>query len=223
MDKAKRKKAQDYILDMVKKIAKGPDNYNLYKTLFDNMSDKEFHEFMVRLRDKKITLSVIVPHNDSVKISVENNFKVAKSIGLEFFQHLSFGANGDIPAYITPNKYLVYKLPIKRAAQLLTKKISIPEDDQSINVMTGQVTGKSKSSKLTLPEIQILIGLGLNESIKELVKIRGGDQGAANAYNNLLYKQGYATQEQIEQYSTGVVSTKTLRNFLLGAHIRSSL
>lgn len=224
MANAKRKKVEEYIVKYIGKITHGDEkNMNLYKDLFKSMNDKEFDDFMVKLRDKKITLSIIVPNGGDVKVTVKNNFKVAKEIGLEFFQHLKMGASNDMPAYTTPNKYLVYKLPVRRAAQLLSKKISIPKDDKTIDSLTGQVTGKSQSSKLTLPELQILIGMGMKDSVKELMKTRGGDLGEANALNKLLYKNGQVSQAMTGMYSTGVKSTKTLKQFLNAMHIRSTL
>jgi len=84
----KRKQAQEYILKYIDKIARGGQNKKLYEDLFKRMTDSDFHDFMVKLKNKEVTLAVIVPHDDSVKVDMENNFKIAKEIGYEFFQHL---------------------------------------------------------------------------------------------------------------------------------------
>ena len=62
---------------------------------------------------------------------------------------------------------------------------------------------------------------GLEDTLKELMKIRGGDNGSLNAMNKMLYTQGSASQDQVNQYQTGVTSTKTLKMYFLGMHIRS--
>ncbi len=219
-----RKNAEEFILKYIGKIVTGNENINLYKELFSNMSDKEFHLFMEDLRDRKTTLSIIVPNgNKNIKVNVENNFKIAKELGFDFFQRLKISGSKELPDYITPNKFLIFKLPIKRASQLLSKKVSIPEDDRSIDILTGQVTGKSRASKITLPELQLLIGMGMKDSVRELVKVRGGDIGANNAANAMLYKQGQASQRDIEQFSTGVISTKSLKAYFNSMHIRNTL
>jgi len=218
---AKRKSAQEYILKYVDKIAPGGQNKELYSDLFKAMTDKEFDLFMGRLRDKKITLSVIVPHDGSVKVTVENNFKVAKEIGYEFFQRLNITDPNTGDTYLTPNRYLVYRMPVRRAAQLLTKKISVPKGNKKLDLLTGQVANGSKASKITMPEIQMLSGMGLNDTLRELLKYRGGDIAASNAMTNALYKNGRVDADLLEQYSSGVVATQTLKNYLLGAHIRS--
>lgn len=217
----KRKKAQEFILKYVDKIAPGGINKKLYTDLFDSMTDKKFDDFMVGLRDKTITLCIIVPHDDSVKVSVKRNLAIGKELGYEFYQRLWVVDPGTGEKYLTPNRYLVFRLPIRRAAQLLSKGISIPKDNKHINMLTGQVSGPSKSSMLTMPETQLLSAMGLKHTTTELMKYRGGDMGAKNALTNILYKHGRVDGATLDQHSTGVVSTKTLKYYLLGAHIRS--
>ena len=219
----KRKQVEDFILKFIKRIVTGKENYELYQMLFNKMTDKEFHQFMENLRDKKSTLSVIILSGSNIKVDIKNNFKLGKELGFEFFQHVKVEATQDIPAYTTPNKYIILKFPVKRAAQLLSKKISIPEDNSKIDTLTGQVTNGSKGSKLTNPELQILLGLGLKKSIVELMKYRGGDLGSNNAMNNALFNYGAVNQDELDASSTKVESTKTLKAYLQAMHIKSTL
>lgn len=220
-----RKKTQEFILNMIDKIDIGGENPNtkLYKDLFKSMSDAEFHDFMVKLRDNKLTLSMIIPNGGPVKVSVENNMNIAKSLGHSFLERIFVGEHNGINSYYTPIEYLVMLLPIRRAVQTLTKKISIPKGNSKIDVLTGQVTGDSQSAKLTLPETQMLLGMGLKISIKELLRDRGGDLGARIAMNNMLFKTGKITQAMTSQYSTGVVSVKTLSAYWKASHINNTL
>jgi len=216
----KRKKAQDDILNTINAIA-GDKNHKLYKDLFKSMSDKDFDKFMVGLRDKTITLCIIVPHEDNDRVSFENNVIVGRQLGYEFFQRLRFKDPDTGETYLSPNKFLIYKLPVRRTSQLLIKGVSIPKDAKAIDAMSGQVTGSSRASKITLPETQLLMGMGLENTVEELLKFRGGDLGAKNAMMNMLYKNGRVTKAEISEYATGVVSTKTLKNYLISAHIKS--
>ena len=215
-----RKKTESLIIKYIDKIAPGGSNKKLYQEFFKSMSDKDFDRFMNNLKNRKYTLQVIVPNTSDIKLDIETNFKLAKELGYDFFQYLIVKNDRGMPPYKTPNKYGVISLPLRRAAQLLTKKISIPQNDKVIDLSTGQVTSKSKGSKLTMPEIQVLSGMGFDESLKELMKIRGGDIGAKNALSTLLYKQGSASQKVIDQYATGVESTKTLATYFKSSHIR---
>lgn len=221
---SKRKAVEDMIISYISRIVTGKENVELYKNMFAKMSDRDFDDFMNKLKNRQATLSVIIPTNSkTIKVDVENNIKLAKELGYEFFQRLIVGKTDDAPAYTTPNKYMVLKLPVRRAAQLLSKKISIPENNRHIDSMSGQVTGKSKGAKITNPELQILLGLNLKDSIKELIKVRGGDDGAAAAMNTSLFKSGMSTQAMAEEFSTGVTSKKTLKAYFNSMHVRNTL
>lgn len=220
----KRQATEALILKYIAKIVTGDANVKLYQDLFKSMNDQQFDQFMQDLKNDQRTLSVIVPNNDSrFKVDIDNNLKLGKELGFEFFQHLKVGKTDDTPEYTTPNKYLVLKLPVRRAAQLLTKKISIPKDNFTTDVMTGQVTNGSAAAKFTNPELQVLLGIGLKESSKELMKTRGGDLGESAALDGMLIKHGSVSQEQLEQYSTEVGSKKTLRAYFNGMHIKNTL
>lgn len=216
--------AEKYILEYIDKIVSGKKNTILYKELFDSMTNDEFEKFMISLRDGTGNLSIVVPQGDeSIKCSVENNYKIAKELNVKFFQKLDVEENDEIPAYKTTNDYMIVKLPIRRAAQLLSKKISLSEHDNKIDPLTGQVISESRSSKFTYPELQVLLGQGFNVSLRELMKVRGGDIGIGNALNKILYDRGNVTQAELEMFSTGVQSTKTLKVYLNGAHIKNTL
>lgn len=216
---ADRKKAEQTIITYIDKIA-GAENKKLYKNLFKDMSNKDFDNFMRDLRDKKIKLSVIVPNGSDIKLDTKKCMKITEELGEPVFQSLRFVKKHP---FVTPNKYLVLNVATRRASQILTKKISIPKDDKTIDLLTGQVTGESKASKLTLPELQILVGMGIKESAKELMKDRGGDLGAKDAMTKLLIRQGSVSQKVLENYATGVVSTNTVKAMLHAMMIRSNL
>ncbi len=223
---AKRDKTQKFILEYINKIAPGDYNQGLYKDLFKRMTDKEFHEFMLKIKNKELTISIIVPVGGKVKIDVKRNMKIAKELGYEFFQHLIIGPKGNkndgtyIPKYKTPNKFLVYDMTVRRASQLLTKGISVGTDNNVMDMTTGQVTSDSKAAKITKPELELLVGMGLDKSVKELMTVRGGDLGLAKAADASANRFGKISQDVIEPYGTGVVSSKTMNAFYNAAMIK---
>lgn len=220
----KRLEVENFILKYISKLVTGNENVELYKHLFNSMNDQQFNKFMEDLRDGNKFLSVIIPNgSNKIKVDINNNIKLAKELGFDFFQRLYIKNNPDLPDHLTPNKYMLLKLPVRRASQLVSKKISIPVDNKSVDMLTGQVTGKSKGAMLTNPELQILLGLGLKDSIKELMKMRGGDTGEAMAMNNMLFSQGHISQRAAESYSTEVKSKKTLKSYFNGMGIKSTL
>ena len=224
----KRKAVQDYIIKYVGAIVAGNENTKLYQDLFDRMTDEEFDRFMVGMKEGKIHISIVVPNDGKTRVSVENNFRVAKQLGHEFFQRVKVTNHPDYPDHMLPIKALTMILPIRRAQQLLSKKISIPEHSMTTDVLTGQVAGKSRSSKLTYPEQQMLIAMDMKDTATEMVRIRGGDLKAQSEYVRQLANNGEVSQKDILDVANlvsngGVVSTRTLKYYLQGMHIENTL
>jgi hypothetical protein len=71
--------------------------------------------------------------------------------------------------------------------------------------------------------VQVLSALGLNESVKELIKFRGGDNKGFYAYNAMMARHGVVSLKTIAPYSSGVESTKSLKAILTAMHIKSTL
>lgn len=206
--KAKRQKIEEHLFKFIKNIS---DDFNeaLYRARFAEMSDSEFTEFMNDLNNKKINLSLVQPTGIKNTVTVEKNFKVAKMMNVEIVDNLIYKT--DTP-YMVNVPTVMLRLPVKRTVQILSSKIGVPKDNKTIDATTGQATGASKGSRITLPELQLLDSMGLEQSLVELMKVRGGDLGAYRAYSASLENHGQASQEVINQFGTGVVSGQTLRS-----------
>lgn len=220
---ANRAKAEAFIIRYIKRLSPNSQNAALYQNFFKSMTDAAFDEFMLKLNEGKIYLSLIEPNNSQSGLSVENNLKIAEELGHNFFERLWIdGKNGE-PAYLTPIPYLVVDLPVRRASQLLTKKIKVPEHNKTVDILTGQPTGDSKGAKISYPELQVCAAMGLEESMVELMKYRGGDVRGNKAYNAMLSKTGRANLTTLSNYASGVESVKTLRTFMNAMHLKVAL
>lgn len=218
-----RKKVEEQILSDLDLISPGCIDVALYKKYFASMNDKAFADFIDRLKTGKEWLTITVPNAGKNKVTIERNFAIAKKWGLEFFQRLWFPADGDIPKYLSPNKYLIIKIPVRLASQRLAKKMSIPKHQRVINTITGQPTGDSKGAGFSSPELRLCVGMGLNKTAVELMKYRGGDLRGWAALNASLNRYGQARQDQLEHFSSGVVSTTTMKSYLTSAHLSNTL
>lgn len=217
---AKRKSVEEFFLKSVKNV-NSDTTYNILVEFFKSMDDKAFDVLMKKLRDKKEVLSFIIPHSESTKINEHKVINELKKLGVELEQRLTVKSE-DFGEYTTPIKFLLLDLPVKRASQTLDKKISIPKG-KTVSAMTGQVSGESQGSRLTMPETQITAGFSLNKTISELFVPRGGDLGSGNAMDAYLFKTGRVSLSEAKQFSTGVESTKTLKSFFAASHLRSTL
>lgn len=218
-----RKKAEAFIFDFIKKFDPSGYNTEQYKKIFAKMSDKQFDDYMKGIRDGSKGLVAFKPMYKAKDITVENNFKIAEDYGLKFFERLVHTNTPEGVDFTTPIEYLVLTLPYRRQSQTLVKKVSIPDDNKVIDSLTYQPTGSSKGSKISYPELQVMMGMGLDHSITELIRFRGGDKSGFNAYNAMFARYGEANLKTLENFSSGVESTKTLKSFLLGMHISANL
>lgn len=219
---ANRQAAESLILEYIEKMAPGSPNTQLYKDRFARMNDKQFDAFMDRLEREEEILQLIAPNFSQTPISVENNLKLAKELGHEFFERIVIDNGNEVPPYLTPKSYMVVDLPLRRQAQLLVKKISIPEDTRSVDDMTGQPTGKSKGSKISYPEVQVMAAMEMDQTLIELLKYRGGDEKGFNAMNQSISRYGGVSLERISKLGTTVKSTQTLNTFLTCMHYQVS-
>lgn len=218
-----RKLAQDFIIKSIAAMAPGGKNKQIYIDLFAEMSDEDFGSFVTKLDTGEARLAVIIPNFSEEGVTTARNLDLAKELGHEFFQRITIEGDGETPTYLTPIPYLVVDLPVRRQAQVLIKKISIPEDNKSVDDFTGQPTGKSQGSKISYPEVGVMAAMGLDNCLVEMLKYRGGDIRGFNAMNESISKTGGVSINSIKHLAGGVESTATLRAFLISMMLSTTL
>lgn len=218
-----RQAAEAFILRFIDKLAPGTSNAQNYKDAFAGMNDKEFEAFINRLESGEEFLVLIMPNFAKIELDVERNFAIGDELGHNFFQKLWIEGKDGMPTYQTPIPYLVMDLPLRRASQLLTKKRSVPQHNRVIDALTGQPTGESKGAKISYPELQVLSAMGMEASLVELMKYRGGDDKGRAAMVGQLSRFGSTNLKSLQPFASGVKSTQTLKTFLTAAHLKSTL
>lgn len=218
-----REAATKAILKYVEKIVPNSPNKKMYEELLGKLSDKEFHSYMEKLRNGEEVLYLVVPNLANYKIDVQRNIEIAEELGHSFFEKLWLTDQLTGQQYLTPVEYFVIDIPLRRQVQLLVKKISIPEDNNHIDQLTGQPTGPSKGSKISFPELQVLFAQGLDNTIVELIKFRGGDEKAYNAMNRSIYNTGGVSLIDLEKTPTKVKAVTTLSTLLKTMHLDNTL
>lgn len=218
-----RKAATAELLKCIDMLLPGSENAKLYEERLSKLTDEEFEDYMRKLESGEEILSLIAPNLSKNKISLERNLKVAEKLGVKLFERLWLTDPVTGREYLTPVEYLIVDLPMRRQQQLLIKKIAIPEDNRHIDEMTGQPTGPSKGASLSFPELQVLSAQGMDRSIEELIKFRGGDIKAFLAMNRQIIETGGVSQDAIKRTPTKVKSTETLSTLLKAAHLDNTL
>lgn len=218
-----RKAATAEALKWIGEIMPGDDNVKMYKERFAAMTDEEFDTYMRKLASGEEIMYIIAPNLAENKVTVENNLRVADLLGVKLFQRLWLTDPRTGVEYLTPVRYLVVHLSLRRQQQLLQKKMSIPENNRHVDELTGQPTGDSQGSKLSFPEIQALYAQGLDRSLTEMLKFRGGDTKAFNAMNRSVIDTGGVNLDAIMRVPTKVKSTETLGTLLSSMHLQNNV
>lgn len=216
---AGKEKAVAIIRDYLKGVDPSGFNLKFYEKNVFSKSEKEFKVWMEKLRDGKAHINIYAPDGSGVNLSFKRNLAFAKKKGIEIYENLHFERSGNIPPHITPIKYVVVPLYVRRQAQTWDKKNSTPPHMKSLNPITEQPTGVSQAAKMTQPESQLLASSGLENCLKEVLGARGGDSGANAALTGMLVKTGRATLNSLKGFSTGVGATKYIKALFIAAHL----
>ena len=193
----KRERVTEYILKLMTEFDRFcPGNTSRYNTMLESFSDNRFHEFMVALRDGKTQLNVIIPNNKS-NITTNDVVALAKERNVKIFSKIYMYDMHSGRKYLTKYPMLILKLPVRRLSQYLFHKISLPDGDNHVNPVTGQVIPPDKGAALSAIETQVLASKGLSTSIVELLKIRAGDMNAYRSMKYTIEEQGDVSMTDI--------------------------
>lgn len=183
----KRKAVEDKIIKYISAINKS--NAEKYKDMFKSMDDKAFDGWMRDLRNKDTVLDIEIP-NMIEKVNIDDLIKVSEQLGIELFTRLKLW---DVPTqtyYCTTKKYLMLQLPMVAMAQTVDHKLSVPESDSKIDHLSGQVMKPDQANSISQVEVQSLYARGLQSTILELIKYRGGDVSAYAEYKRSAEELG---------------------------------
>lgn len=201
----------------------GGHNQEIHKARFAEMSDEEFDQLMEDI-ENGFTLPLVFPNFEGKGgIPADKIVKMAKKDGHEFFQQLRLTDAATGETYITPQKYMVIDLPVRRPSQTLSKKLSTAENNSKVDDLTDQPTGESKASSMSFPEVNVLDSLGLTQVTIEYMKGRGGDSKAFNKMNRDIIETGQSRMEDAIAEQGDVKSTETLSAILKGMHLNNNL
>ena len=183
----KRKAVEDKIIKYISAINKS--NAKKYKDMFASMNDKAFDDWMYDLRNNDTVLDIEIP-NMIEKVNIDDLIKVSEQLGIELFTRLKLW---DVPTqtyYRTTKKYLMLQLPMVAMAQTVDHKLSVPESDSKIDHLSGQVMKPDQANSISQVEVQSLYARGLQSTILELIKYRGGDVSAYAEYKRSAEELG---------------------------------
>lgn len=219
MSKKDRAYCTEVILKGISLIDPSGTNTRLMADMLKSLDNQQFFNLIEAYRNKKDFPAIVAPNLDkNVKISVENNLKVAKFFSVEFFQQVWITDRMSGVTYLTPQKYLVAHLPVRRQTQTRESKMSVAVNRRTVDDLTNQVTGASAPSSQSQPETLVKISKGQIRSAEEQLKVRGGDLKALNYADQQMFATGGFSLDVVAGLDTRAKAADTLNNFLLGMH-----
>lgn len=218
-----RKAATEFIATYLEKILPGGGNGELITNQLNALSDEAFDNYMQALESGDEIIPLVAPILNDNKIDVQRNIAIGRELGHEFFERIWWYDENTSMSYLTNEKYLIIDLPLRRQIQMLSKKISIPDDNKHVDELSGQPSGVSDAAKISFPEMQCLHAQGLDRAIEELIKYRGGDEKGFNAMNRSIINAGGVSLDAISAFAGKVRSTETVATYLKAMHLDNNL
>lgn len=218
-----RKAAEAQLLADIEAIENGPRNAQMYREWFATLTDAQFDKWCEMCEKGETRVSFIAPIQSDIMLEPLRLLKLARSWGREIWERVWMPAKAGVPSYLSNHRYYIFRLSARRQAQHLVKKRSIPEDNRTIDDLTGQPAGKSKGSKISYPEVNALITHGLQHTALEMIRWRGGDLKGMFAMNQSIYQTGHASQESLQPRAGEVTSTQLLRTILKAMMLKTTL
>lgn len=196
----KKDKIKNHIVKVMNQLDPSGENGERYKKLFDSMNERKFKDYMQKLKDGDIQIYIVTP-NLKIHLKMNDIKKAAKITNTKLYQKIWMTDKDTGVEYLSNEEYPIYNLPIKRMQQTVDKKLNVASSKAKIDSMTGTVSESDKSSSISNPEIQILFANGLETTLKELLKMRGGDSHAYSEFKRQLEETGQVDLERISKDS----------------------
>jgi hypothetical protein len=202
------------------------------RMLTDITGEEEFTELMRRLlkptdregRLGRVFMPLVLPNFDErSKATAEYWMQLADKLDIKLFERFWITDPQTGVEYRTHHEHLCLYIPVRRQQQLQEHKQQIPPHTRSVDDLSGQVTGASKGSALTFPELTGQASKSLDHCIIEQTKLRGGDQKAQQAMERELMTTGQCAQAPLLNAGTRPKSIETLIQFMKGMHLDTNI
>lgn len=218
----RRKKGQAFILKVI--AMQDPSGYNskIYEDKFAKMSDEEFDQWAKTLKENPHAKLVMVFPPLKVAVDLQASLQTAKFLGVEVMERLRLWDPVGQRHCLTPEKYFILKLPVRRLKQYLMDGLSVPDSDTRLNPLTDQVVKPDKGSAISYPQAQMIAEKDLTTTLHELMTIRGGDLEAYSKMKAEIEETG-ESDTSVMRGTAGVKAVQSLRSYLNAMHLETNL
>lgn len=224
MKMGNRKKAEEYMLKVVKDGDPTGRTLKLVKEQLAKMDDKRFHEFVERVKAGREFIPLIVDAETDRVMNNDMALDLCDKYGVEIMQRFWYRHPVTGVKVLSNHKIPFVHLPVRRQIETMMNKISVAEDNSRNDVLTGQpIDG---ASAITQPESSVYLEKGgdLDANLVEKLKYRGGDIEGGRLFDQSLIETGRVSTSQLyEQHNTTTRVVQTADIYLTSAHYETNL
>lgn len=218
---AKRIQAEKEIYELLDTFDPSKYNSDMYRKLFNTMSEEKFKEYMKRLASENEYISMEVD-TSAKRLTLDKIFKIADKVGVKTHKYVMHKENessdGSICS-VSPHPSLILYIPVRRLQQMLSKKNSASGNMDKINPLTGTVTSDSKSASLNDTQVQGLITTNQRNTLKELIGPRADDEKSKNMMLHSIEERGEVNLKDLHLKPENKQALNTLKVFLKAINI----
>ena len=220
-----RKEIEKLVYDIFDALDPSGVNTAKYKKVFQSMDDTKFESFLKRfLEDDKdhFCFDLIEFQNEMDFNNVEKAAAILNIPLMEYLYlpHLTMDKNNIV---CTREKCFVGYLNIKRTQQMVKKKNGLTMGSEQRSALTGQVINDDQNSRNSDTEGSLMVGLGMDNVIKELYGPRGDDLVMDRQMMKQIETRGYVTLGDMESDLTNKTSLNTINAYLYSMGLYNDL
>lgn len=212
-----RKAAEANLIKWMNRMDPSGINGKLYQKMLPRLSDNQLIELCENYPP------LYCPPNGPVKLDLKNLLRIGEELGHVWRQRVwLYDATTGIRS-LSKYKHFHADTVVRRQTQHIEDKQSMAVHTNSIDTLTGQVSGKSKTSSFSFPQAFEHFGKGEKYAMVELLVHRGGNLDAGRALDRQIRATGSGSLNFEGSQRTRTTSTVTLGSLLRGQHLGSSL
>lgn len=212
-----RKAAEANLIKWINRMDPSGINGKLYLKMLPRLTDAQFEDLCANYPP------LYCPPNGPVKLNLKNLLKVGEDLGHRWRQRVWIYDPTTGIRSLSIYKHFYADTVVRRQTQHIEDKQSMAVHTNSVDSLTGQVSGKSKTSSFSFPQAFEHFSKGEKYAMIELLVHRGGNLDAGRALDRQIRANGSGSLNFEGSQRTRTTSTVSLGGFLRGQHLGSTL
>lgn len=216
----KRKKAEELIYRYYDAVDTTGTNTAYYKSMFMKMTDAQFLAFVKRPLPYRFHTKPweVDPKMEDVKRGLDVlGVPLTEKVALPYLYRDKDGNP------ITSKEAIVVPIHLKKMKQFIVKKNHISTSINDRDYKTGLLVYHDKGGKTSDRELEGLIAMGMDNTMKELTTFRADAMDAKSIAYSTISTTGQVSLSEVPIDQTDFTSKNTLNYYLIGSSLYTNI